>query len=183
LSFSLGSAWAEYKKTRRVLGTPLPESRGPPGITEALHPASTKAEQGFAGSPGQGDIPSPPSPFPPHNSTYQNPEQQLRRSSAQNSTTTFPPMKSYSAAAEHAAIRRLITADTKFEFWQPGQAHPHRRGTHIRLFALLAAGRVCSRSLANRASTSNIYATDSRRRAFEKDAGEVSECKGYDRIC
>jgi phosphoribosylaminoimidazole-succinocarboxamide synthase len=66
---SLGSAWAEYRKTRTVHGIPLPE-----GLQESqklptpLFTPSTKAEQGAHDeniSPEQGGV-APISPYPPH---------------------------------------------------------------------------------------------------------------------
>lgn len=90
--FPLGSAWAEYKKTRTVHGIPLPE-----GLQESqklptpLFTPSTKAEQGAHDeniSPEQGDVPIP---LPPttYRLTPNERYEQRRRSSAKIYTTEF----------------------------------------------------------------------------------------------
>jgi phosphoribosylaminoimidazole-succinocarboxamide synthase len=94
-----GSAWAEYKKSRTVHGIPQPE-----GLLESqklpapLFTPSTKAEQGA------------------HDENI-SPE----RAAALIGQELYDKISSaavqlYTAAAEYAATRGLIVADTKFEF-------------------------------------------------------------------
>jgi len=94
-----GSAWAEYKKSRTVHGIPLPE-----GLLESekfanpLFTPSTKAEQGA------------------HDENI-SPE----RAAALIGQELYDKISTvavelYTAAAEYAATRGLIIADTKFEF-------------------------------------------------------------------
>ncbi|KAF8268717.1 phosphoribosylaminoimidazole-succinocarboxamide synthase [Lactarius quietus] len=94
-----GSAWAEYKKSRTVHGIPLPD-----GLLESqklsvpLFTPSTKAEQGA------------------HDENI-SPEQAaalIGQGLYDKISTTA--VKLYTAAAEYAATRGLIVADTKYEF-------------------------------------------------------------------
>jgi len=94
-----GSAWAEYKKTRTVHGISLPE-----GLQESqklptpLFTPSTKAEQGA------------------HDENI-SPEQAAALIGQElYDRVSQTALKLYTAAAEHAATRGLIIADTKFEF-------------------------------------------------------------------
>jgi hypothetical protein len=69
----------------------------------------------------------------------------------------------YSEAADYAAQRGIIIADTKFEFGtDDGRARPDRRGADARLVALLAGANTAPAS-ARRASTSSSCATGWRR--------------------
>lgn len=94
-----GSAWAEYKKSRTVHGIPLPD-----GLLESeklpapLFTPSTKAEQGAHDE----------NISPERAATLIGQELYDKISAA--------AVRLYTAAAEHAATRGLIVADTKFEF-------------------------------------------------------------------
>ncbi|KAH8979048.1 phosphoribosylaminoimidazole-succinocarboxamide synthase [Lactarius hatsudake] len=94
-----GSAWAEYKKSRTVHGIPLPD-----GLLESekfpvpLFTPSTKAEQGT------------------HDENI-SPEQAAALIGQElYDKISATAVRLYTAAAEHAATRGLIVADTKFEF-------------------------------------------------------------------
>ncbi|KAH8982315.1 phosphoribosylaminoimidazole-succinocarboxamide synthase [Lactarius hatsudake] len=94
-----GSAWAEYKKSRTVHGIPLPD-----GLLESekfpvpLFTPSTKAEQGT------------------HDENI-SPEQAAALVGQElYDKISATAVRLYTAAAEHAATRGLIVADTKFEF-------------------------------------------------------------------
>lgn len=94
-----GSAWAEYKKTRTVHGIPLPE-----GLQESqklptpLFTPSTKAEQGA------------------HDENISPERAAAVIGQELYDQVSHIALKLYTAAAEHAATRGLIIADTKFEF-------------------------------------------------------------------
>lgn len=94
-----GSAWAEYKKTRTVHGIPLPE-----GLQESqklptpLFTPSTKAEQGA------------------HDENISPERAAALIGQELYDRVSHIALKLYTAAAEHAATRGLIIADTKFEF-------------------------------------------------------------------
>jgi phosphoribosylaminoimidazole-succinocarboxamide synthase len=107
-----------------VHGTPLPD-----GLQESqklptpLFTPSTKAEQGAHDeniSPEQGDAPIPLPPTIYHSPLTPNARcKQRRRSSVKTELydrVSHIALKLYTAAAEHAATRGLIIADTKFEF-------------------------------------------------------------------
>ncbi|KAH8986141.1 phosphoribosylaminoimidazole-succinocarboxamide synthase [Lactarius akahatsu] len=94
-----GSAWAEYKKSRTVHGIPLPD-----GLLESekfpvpLFTPSTKAEQGA------------------HDENI-SPEQAAALIGQElYDKISAAAVRLYTAAAENAATRGLIVADTKFEF-------------------------------------------------------------------
>ncbi|KAI9458707.1 phosphoribosylaminoimidazole-succinocarboxamide synthase [Russula earlei] len=122
-----GSAWAEYKNSRTVHGIPLPD-----GLQESeklpapLFTPSTKAEQGAHDeniSPERGDVHTPPSG---HASTSPATDRLIPKSNPPAAAALIGQglydrisavaVKLYVAAAEHAATRGLIIADTKFEF-------------------------------------------------------------------
>ncbi|KAH9070667.1 phosphoribosylaminoimidazole-succinocarboxamide synthase [Lactarius deliciosus] len=97
-----GSAWAEYKKSRTVHGIPLPD-----GLLESekfpvpLFTPSTKAEQGA------------------HDENI-SPEQAAALIGQElYDKISAAAVRLYTAAAEHAATRGLIVADTKFEHSPP----------------------------------------------------------------
>jgi len=94
-----GSAWAEYKKTRTVHGIPLPEGlQESQKLPSPLFTPSTKAEQGA------------------HDENI-SPEQAAALIGQElYDRVSDIALKLYIAAAEHAATRGLIIADTKFEF-------------------------------------------------------------------
>ena len=117
LSFSPGSAWAEYKKSQTAHGIPLPE-----GLQESqklptpLFTPSTKAEQGAHDeniSPEQGDVPISSS-FTLNDSIPEIAAALIGRELYDRVSDIA--LKLYTAAADHAATRGLIIADTKFEF-------------------------------------------------------------------
>lgn len=94
-----GSAWAEYKKSRTVHGIPLPD-----GLLESekfpapLFTPSTKAEQGA------------------HDENI-SPEQAAALIGQElYDKISAAAVRLYTVAAENAATRGLIVADTKFEF-------------------------------------------------------------------
>jgi phosphoribosylaminoimidazole-succinocarboxamide synthase len=142
---SPGSAWAEYKNSGTAHGIPL---RVPEGLQESqklptpLFTPSTKAEQGAHDeniSRDQGDVPIPPPPTTPNKPIIYNPMTQRpatlgKTAAALIGTELYDrvshvALKLYTAAAEHAAMRGLIIADTKFEFGlvdHGRRAHPHR---------------------------------------------------------
>ncbi|KAH9990910.1 phosphoribosylaminoimidazole-succinocarboxamide synthase [Russula vinacea] len=94
-----GSAWAEYKKSGTAHGIPLPE-----GLQESqklptpLFTPSTKAEQGA------------------HDENISPEQAAALIGSELYDRVSHVALKLYTAAAEHAATRGLIIADTKFEF-------------------------------------------------------------------
>ncbi|KAN0113875.1 phosphoribosylaminoimidazole-succinocarboxamide synthase [Russula decolorans] len=94
-----GSAWAEYKKTRMVHGIPLPDGlQESQKLSTPLFTPSTKAEQGA------------------HDENI-SPEQAAALIGQDlYDRVSHIALKLYTAAAEHAATRGLIIADTKFEF-------------------------------------------------------------------
>ena len=73
----------------------------------------------------------------------------------------------YRFAAEHAAARGILIADTKFEFGLDADGEPRarRRGVHAGLVALLAGRRVRARAARSRPSTSSSSATTASRSA------------------
>ncbi|KAH9059098.1 phosphoribosylaminoimidazole-succinocarboxamide synthase [Lactarius vividus] len=94
-----GSAWAEYKKSRTVHGIPLPD-----GLLESeklsapLFTPSTKAEQGA------------------HDENISPEQAAVLIGQELYDKISAAAVRLYTAAAEHAATRGLIVADTKFEF-------------------------------------------------------------------
>jgi phosphoribosylaminoimidazole-succinocarboxamide synthase len=156
-----------------VLGIPLPE-----GLQESqklptpLFTPSTKAEQGAHDeniSPEQGGVaPIFPSPYSPHDSTPTpgTTAAALIGADLYDRVSHIAP-ELYIAAAEHAATRGLIIADTKFEFGLVD------RGELILIDEALtpdSSRKSMLLVIARRASTSNICATGSRRTAFERSS-------------
>ncbi|KAF8493294.1 phosphoribosylaminoimidazole-succinocarboxamide synthase [Russula emetica] len=94
-----GSAWAEYKKTRTVHGIPLPEDlQESQKLPTPLFTPSTKAEQGT------------------HDENISPKQAAALIGQELYDRISHIALKLYTAAAEHAATRGLIIADTKFEF-------------------------------------------------------------------
>ncbi|KAN0138216.1 phosphoribosylaminoimidazole-succinocarboxamide synthase [Lactarius tabidus] len=92
-----GSVWAEYKKSRTVHGIPQPDGLlGSQKLPAPLFTSSTKAEQGA------------------HDENI-SPTAALIGKELYDKISTAA-VQLYTAAAEYAATRGLIVADTKFEF-------------------------------------------------------------------
>ena len=113
-----GSAWAEFKKSRTVHGIPLPddllESQKLPA---PLFTPSTKAEQGAHDeniSPEQGNATCPLTV--PCCASHLSVAAAALIGQDLYDKISSAAVQLYSAAAEYAATRGLIVADTKFEF-------------------------------------------------------------------
>jgi phosphoribosylaminoimidazole-succinocarboxamide synthase len=93
-----GSGWSEYKKTGRVCGIPLPSGlREADRLPEPIFTPATKAETGHD-----------------ENVSFETMARQLPEGEAERLRDMT--LSLYSRAADHAASRGLILADTKLEF-------------------------------------------------------------------
>ena len=93
-----GSGWSEYKKTGRVCGIPLPSGlREADRLPEPIFTPATKAETGHD-----------------ENISFETMARQLPEGEAERLRDMT--LSLYSRAADHAASRGLILADTKLEF-------------------------------------------------------------------
>ena len=93
-----GSGWSEYKKTGRVCGIPLPSGlREADRLAEPIFTPATKAETGHD-----------------ENISFETMARQLPEGEAERLRDMT--LSLYSRAADHAASRGLILADTKLEF-------------------------------------------------------------------
>ena len=140
-----GSGWREYRESGEVCGIELPEGlRESDQLPEPIFTPATKAEI------GEHD----------ENIDFERAAEivgdralmeELRRVS----------IELYSHAAEHAAERGIILADTKFEFGRSRRrrGRARRRGADPRLLALLARRRLRAGPLAAAPSTSSSCAT------------------------
>ncbi|KAH9041301.1 phosphoribosylaminoimidazole-succinocarboxamide synthase [Lactarius pseudohatsudake] len=115
-----GSAWAEYKKSRTVHGIPLPD-----GLLESekfpapLFTPSTKAEQGAHDeniSPEQGKTVTIRLLTVLRCATHPKLTAAALIGQELYDKISAAAVRLYTAAAENAATRGLIVADTKFEF-------------------------------------------------------------------
>ena len=146
-----GSGWKDYQATGKVSGIELP-----PGLRESAEAADADlhaVDQGRRG-PRRGD-------------------RHRRRPARSSATPSWPArlrdvsIALYSFAAELAAERGVILADTKFEFGLDDgrRADPRRRGADAGLLALLARRGLRARPRPAVASTSSSCATGRRRPA------------------
>src|SRR5262245_38507108 len=93
-----GSGWSEYKKTGRVCGIPLPAGlREADRLPEPIFTPATKAETGHD-----------------ENISFETMARQLPEGEAERLRDIT--LSLYARAADHAASRGLILADTKLEF-------------------------------------------------------------------
>ena len=93
-----GSGWSEYKKTGRVCGIPLPHGlREADRLPEPIFTPATKAETGHD-----------------ENISFETMARQLPEGEAERLRDMT--LSLYARAADHAASRGLILADTKLEF-------------------------------------------------------------------
>ena len=93
-----GSGWSEYKKTGRVCGIPLPQGlREADRLSEPIFTPATKAETGHD-----------------ENISFETMARQLPEGEAERLRDMT--LSLYARAADHAASRGLILADTKLEF-------------------------------------------------------------------
>jgi phosphoribosylaminoimidazole-succinocarboxamide synthase len=93
-----GSGWSEYKKTGRVCGIPLPSGlREADRLPEPIFTPATKAETGHD-----------------ENISFETMARQLPEGEAERLRDMT--LSLYARAADHAASRGLILADTKLEF-------------------------------------------------------------------
>ena len=93
-----GSGWSEYKKTGRVCGIPLPSGlREADRLSEPIFTPATKAETGHD-----------------ENISFETMARQLPEGEAERLRDMT--LSLYARAADHAASRGLILADTKLEF-------------------------------------------------------------------
>ena len=93
-----GSGWSEYKKTGRVCGIPLPAGlREADRLPEPIFTPATKAETGHD-----------------ENISFETMARQLPEGEAERLRDMT--LSLYARAADHAASRGLILADTKLEF-------------------------------------------------------------------
>jgi phosphoribosylaminoimidazole-succinocarboxamide synthase len=93
-----GSGWSEYKKTGRVCGIPLPSGlREADRLPEPIFTPATKAETGHD-----------------ENISFETMARQLPEGDAERLRDMT--LSLYARAADHAASRGLILADTKLEF-------------------------------------------------------------------
>ncbi len=93
-----GSGWAEYRKTGRVCGIPLPSGlREADRLPEPMFTPATKAETGHD-----------------ENISFETMARQLPEGEAERLRDIT--LSLYARAADHAASRGLILADTKLEF-------------------------------------------------------------------
>ena len=117
-----GSGWKEYQKSQTVCGIKLPAGlKQCDKLPEAIFTPSTKEETGH-------DI----------NIDYDETSRRVGEDIARQLRTQTLAL--YTQAADYAASRGVIIADTKFGV-RPGRrwkADPHRRGAHPRLQPFLA---------------------------------------------
>ena len=97
-----GSGWKDYQKTGAVCGVPLPAGlRESDKLPEPIFTPSTKATSGHD-----------------ENISFEETVTRIGRGLAEKLRDTS--IRLYSQAAQHAANRGIIMADTKFEFGQAG---------------------------------------------------------------
>jgi phosphoribosylaminoimidazole-succinocarboxamide synthase len=112
----LGSAWAEYKKTKTIHGTPIKEDLvESQKLPQPIFTPSTKADQGAHDeniSPEKGLFADPP-----HIPKLINPSTaaQIIGQELCDKISSIA-IKLYTTAAEYALSKGVILADTKFEF-------------------------------------------------------------------
>jgi phosphoribosylaminoimidazole-succinocarboxamide synthase len=111
--YLVGSGWADYQKTGKVCGIPLPAGlkqadRLPEPVVHAL-------DQGGVGA---------------HDENIDFTLPVLARRRYRRARCGMRPSPLYKAAAEYALTRGIIIADTKFEFGLDAERHPDpdRRG-------------------------------------------------------
>ena len=129
-----GSGWKEYRRRARSAGSSCP--RGSPSRRSCRSRSSRRRRR-------------------PRSATTTRTSTSSARSRSSAIASSMESLRDvsieiYTRAAEHAAERGIILADTKFEFGRSAgrRGRPRRRGPHARLLPLLARRRVRGRARA-----------------------------------
>ena len=139
-----GSGWKDYQKTGAICGIPLPPGlRESDRLPEPIFTPSTKATTGHD-----------------ENISFDETVSRIGKPLADRLRKTSLTL--YKRAAEHAAERGIIIADTKFEFGLLGDELIWiDEALDARFFAILAVGGIRARAVRSLLLTSNLSATTS----------------------